>query len=129
MLDTNEAITDNKYLLRFMASHNLVSLIQPLPVAHATYNRGSKCIDYILGSQRLQQCTFSAGYLPFYEGGWPTSDHRAAFVDMDHVALFGATTNGITPSIPRMLTSKCKRSVKKFIQLIAECHKLPTLLA
>jgi hypothetical protein len=62
MLDANEAITDNKHILRFTASHNLVSLIHSLSEAPATYNRGSKCIDYILGSQRLLPCISAAGY-------------------------------------------------------------------
>jgi hypothetical protein len=36
MLDANEAITDNKRLLQFIASHNLASLITPIKQAPAT---------------------------------------------------------------------------------------------
>jgi hypothetical protein len=69
MLDANEALVDNKYLLKFMAKHHLVSFIHPIPDAPATYNRGSQCIDYIIGSQRLLSSVTASGYLPFYEGG------------------------------------------------------------
>jgi hypothetical protein len=128
MMDANEALSDNKHLLHFMATNNQVSLIQPTSQAPATYNRGVKCIDYILGSQHILPFVTASGYLPFYEGGWPTSDHRALFVDINHVSLFGAITNAISQPIPRLLTSKCRPSVQKFIQLLAESHVLPSLL-
>jgi hypothetical protein len=129
MLDANEAISDNKQLLTFLASHHLASLVTPIADAPATYNRGSKCIDFILGSQHLLPMVQSSGYLPFYEGGWPTSDHRAVFVDLDHITLFGASTSTIIPPVPRLLTSKCRKSVQQFIQHLAESHTLYSLLA
>jgi hypothetical protein len=36
MLDANEALSDNKFLLKFLATHQLVSLIHPVYDAPAT---------------------------------------------------------------------------------------------
>jgi hypothetical protein len=46
------------------------------------------------------------------------SDHRGLFVDIDEVALFGATLNTLLPPVTRTITSKSNQMIKKFLQAI-----------
>jgi hypothetical protein len=128
MIDANESVNDAKQLTQFLSQTNLTSLIQPVHKMGATYNRGSKCIDYIFGSHRLLAGVIQAGYLPFYEGAWPQSDHRGLFIDLDHIHVFGAATNSIIPPPRRQLTSENRSRIKKFLKTLSDSGKIPQLL-
>jgi hypothetical protein len=118
MLDANELLK-GKYLPTLLSQTNLTSLVHSVHEAPATYNRGQKCIDFIFGSQSIHHLVPQSGYTGFYDSGFPLSDHRAIFVDIDSVGLFGATTSTIAKPISRRLTSKNRKGVQKFISALS----------
>jgi hypothetical protein len=127
MMDANETLGDNKYLPRFLSQTNMSSLIQGIHQAPPTYNRGTKCIDFIFGSNRLTQHVTQSGYLSFYEGGWPLADHRAAFIDINQIAVFGATTATIYKPPVRRLTSKSSKGILKFLTGLSTSNQIEEL--
>jgi hypothetical protein len=102
-MDLNESsTTKNSKLKTILNSTTLLPLVD-IENAPSTYSRGTKCIDYILGTPLVKQHTTSQGYLPFYEGAWD-SDHRGMYVDIDiNNILQQATT--LTPVEQRNLKS------------------------
>ena len=81
----------------------------------ATYSRGSKRLDYILGSPEVAHALLSCGYEPFnyrYH-----TDHRAYFLDLDTQLLFGATIQPLAKFSDRILHSNNIRQVTKYIQI------------
>jgi hypothetical protein len=56
----------------------------------ATYQRGSKKIDFVLVSPRLVTAVRAAGILPLNDGY--LSDHRALVIDFDPLVFFGGKT-------------------------------------
>jgi ribonuclease HI len=89
MIDANETLGEkNKGITEIMLNHNmadLVALHHGIGNEPNTYLRGSKRIDYILGTKRVQEFCISSGILPFYNGY--SSDHRPiyAVVNMDKI--------------------------------------------
>ena len=65
--------------------------LNPTTTAPPTYARGTKCIDYFLGTPKVKQSVLAHGFLPFYGGAWH-SDHRAIFIDLDTRILFEGDT-------------------------------------
>lgn len=129
MMDANEGLHDrNSTLPMFLTRTNMTPLLHQAHEYPSTYVRGTQCIDYIFGSTVLQPFILQSGFTPFFENPWPSTDHRALFVDINNIGLFGATTHSLLPSVPRKLTSTSHTLVKKFLTLLQETHALPPLL-
>jgi hypothetical protein len=124
LIDANDSLFSNDSLLpKFLADCHMTSLVSNPQHHPPTHARGSKCIDYILGSTSLLEHVKCSGISPFYSSPWPNSDHRNCFVDLDAIGLFGATTNTIIPPPIRKITSKSKPIIQKFIDALgASCH-------
>jgi hypothetical protein len=85
MIDANEVIGSKPGGLTDIAiQFNMADLIA---LHHGTENepnthiRGSKRIDYILGTQRVQDCCTHSGILPFYNGY--ASDHQPIYASIN----------------------------------------------
>jgi hypothetical protein len=90
-MDANEASGPGSGVDRIMSNCNLVdahslctSDFSPMP---ATYQRGSKKIDFVLLSPRLADAVVGVSILALHDGY--LSDHRALVVDFDSALLFG----------------------------------------
>jgi hypothetical protein len=82
MLDANEPLGERPGGLgKLVGSHSLIDLskkILPENSTVSTYARGSKKIDFILGTSRVAKACPETGIVPF-GFGYP-SDHRALFI-------------------------------------------------
>jgi hypothetical protein len=125
-IDANDTITSkNNDFKQFVQNNNLYSATEHIEQP-ATYNRGSKTIDYLLCTQNIKDTILGTGYLAFYEGGWK-SDHRALFMDIDMTTIFG-NLNKITPIINRTLQSSNYSQMKFFMKQLNKNNKLDQLL-
>ena len=98
---------------------NELGLIHMMKQCHhkqlpATYARGRKCIDYALGTLRLQQALTGAGYEPFNQR--IHSDHRGYFLDFNTEILFGMDTPSLARQESRMLQSWNVQQVTAYIR-------------
>jgi hypothetical protein len=116
MIDANDNLFSKESLLPgFLSNTSLISLVTNPYEYPVTYMRGSKCIDFIFGSTRLIEHIKYSGHTPFFESPCNTSDHRGVFLDINQVALFGATLQSIPSQIPRKIKSTSSTLVKKFL--------------
>jgi hypothetical protein len=103
--------------------------IQPNTSHHpATHIRGSQCIDFIFGSPRLLDHIHSAGISAWFDDPWPNTDHRSLFINVDELGLFGASLETIPPPTRRLISSKSKKAIDKFIEHIGKSNKIDGLL-
>jgi hypothetical protein len=116
-MDANEASGPGSGVDRIMSNCNLVdahslctSDSSPIP---ATYQRGSKKIDFVLISPRLVEAVAGVSILALYDGY--LSDHRALVVDFDAALLFAGPTSSIVAPLERRLTSTNPRAVHAYI--------------
>jgi hypothetical protein len=129
MIDANDGLQKKQSLLpTFLHNTNLIPLIINTEMYPPTYVRGSHCIDFIFGSPHLAQHVESSGMTSFFDQPWPNSDHRGLFVDINTVALFGASLHTIPPTLPSKITSKCKKICNKLLQHIIESQQIPSIL-
>ena len=77
----------------------------------ATYNRGTKRIDYVLMSPTLLPCIKRCGYEPFNER--ITSDHRGFYIDLDQTMLFGDSMQELANQLRRDFYTKDPDAVAK----------------
>lgn len=127
MWDANESIGENKSALpEFLIKNRLCNLLGQHN-SPSTYDRGTKCIDFIFGTNNTQSSVLAWGYLPFYDGAWEISDHRGLFVDFNGEQLFGTQTGSITETVPRALTSKSKPIIIKFLNKLEKIDILEEL--
>lgn len=82
----------------------------------ATYSRGTKRIDYALGSERVALAICFCGYEPFQHRLF--SDHRAFFLDVDTEMLFGNETQKLPPMAFRDIQSKCPKQVTTYLETL-----------
>lgn len=126
MVDSNENITkSNSKILPFLARTKLTPLNHLFP--EASYDRGSKCIDFIFGTAQVKTATIRSGYTSFYDGIW-NSDHRGIFVDISTKGLFHGETPDLQRTQSRNLSSKNKSQVDKFIKHLEKSKKIDGLL-
>ena len=81
----------------------------------ATYARGHKRLNFVLGSPEVADVIEKSGYKPFnyrYH-----TDHRAYFVDINTNILFGATIQPLAKFSDRILHSNNIRQVTNYIQI------------
>jgi hypothetical protein len=105
MLDANESIWEKPGgLSRLIRKIGLVDLLNhrhPNNGNQKKYARGTRQIDYILGTAKVQdQCTRS-GLLPF--GSGYHSDHRAMFVVLNIESILGTKIGSINMIMARKL--------------------------
>jgi hypothetical protein len=70
---------------------------------NTSYARGSKHIDYIFGTEQIQQYCVSSGILPFGYG-YP-SDHRAIFIRCNLARILSMEIHPLESPATRLLTS------------------------
>jgi hypothetical protein len=78
-----------------------------------TFARGTKCINFIFGTERVKQYCVSSSILPFGYG-YP-SDHRAIFIRCDISRLLSTEIHPLESSLTRLLISATPKERKKFI--------------
>jgi hypothetical protein len=130
LIDANDNLyTKDSLLPNLLSKKDLASLISNPKEHPPIHARGSRCIDYILGSSAILQHVKASGITAFYDPPYIHSDHRGLFVDIDELALFGANLNTIIPPTPRKLISTSKTLVTKFLDAIDKEDKITNLLA
>ena len=115
--DFNETLNETSSGMGDVATHcglaDLFSTRIGNPNIPATYQRGTKRIDYILISPPLLIHVKAAGYDPF--GYRLPSDHRGMYVDLDTVAIFGHEPAKLSPMIKRDFTTANPETVRQYI--------------
>ena len=123
--DFNERLgEDPAGMSRIATEFHLIDLMRlqhPNLVEIATYARGRKRLDYVLGSAEIANSIENCGYEPFnfrYH-----TDHRAYFIDLNTKILFGTSIQPLAKFSDRILHSNNIRQVTKYIQIK---HKMLT---
>ncbi|KAI2511551.1 hypothetical protein MHU86_2805 [Fragilaria crotonensis] len=119
--DFNETFGSDADGMSFIAGElQLVNLGPGRHSSHApaTYARGTKCLDYALGSPRLQAALVAMGYEEF--NARLSSDHRGYFLDFDTDKLFGSPTPDLATPNRRMLKANNVRQVTAYIDRMYE---------
>jgi hypothetical protein len=115
--DFNDDITREGSGMRELASAcNLVDMFAVRlgnPNHPATYQRGSKRIDYTLMSPHLLHHVHAAGYDPF--GYRIPSDHRGFYIDLLTSQLFQNEVHPLAPMEKRNFSSKDPETVAKYV--------------
>jgi hypothetical protein len=114
MIDANADIYDPQFVTFLLdCSHHDLHTNNTLDLPPETYYRGTKKIDFYLGTEGVYSSVMRAG-ITSYEGGLKFSNHRALFVDTNEEALF--TSQGADPTSRkgRGLRVKNKDAVKKY---------------
>jgi len=139
-LDSNEDISEKEgsfHPLRYIEGKHPISkthngslatlattcgLIDPLASHHkdrpfpATYNRGQSRLDYILVSSSILPSVQRSGILPYQSIFY--SDHRACFLDIDSIQLFGDSTTSMAPPCRRQLQLQDPGIVEKYNEVL-----------
>ena len=128
-LDANNTIlnSNDHGLDRILEATNLINLHSyrfPNVPTPATHNRGSKTIDYCLGTQGFAQELTCAWILPF---GLPltlTGDHRTLGLEFDHDILFGHKIPRQDIGYQHSVYSNAYPTVRQFNDTVASaCEK------
>lgn len=92
-LDANEALGETTHgLTHLMRECHLIDLFHHHHGTcpnFATYDGGSRRLDYMIGSSTLLPYIARCGYLEFYKG--VSTDHRGMFLDLSHEMIDGLT--------------------------------------
>jgi exonuclease III len=120
--DFNEPFGSDPDGLSFIAGElslvNLAATRHPSMIVPATYSRGTKCLDYALGSARMRDALIALGYDPFNVR--LSSDHRGFFLDFDTDKLFGNPTSDLASLKRRMLKANNTAQVTTYINKMYE---------
>ena len=117
MLDANEEIGTKSQGITALVQecslvYNILSIAHPDSQTPITFDRGSKTIDYILGSQICKEALLRAGGLPFYQR--IQAEHRASiYADFDANILFGGSQQAIAPAKHQAFQSTKQEEVMK----------------
>jgi hypothetical protein len=129
LIDANDSLYNRQFLLpTFMYNTKLVPLIFNPEMYPPTHNRGSHCIDFILGFPQLVHYIEESGMTRYFEQPWPNTDHRGLFIDINTIRLFGATLQSIPETVPRKVTSKSMKIATKFALHLSKINLIPELL-
>jgi hypothetical protein len=128
MIDTNDDLFSKSSLLpTFLSSTSMTTLVKNPTLYPATHVRGSKCIDFIFGSIRLLDHIQTSGITAFFETPCENTDHRGIFIDIDQLALFGATLQSLPTPVTRKIVSTSPVLIQKFLKHIEDNNKIPSL--
>ena len=115
--DFNEDITnEGSGIARLAATCGLADLFNirlGSPILPATYQRGTRRIDYALITPTLITAVQAAGYDPF--GYRIPSDHRGLYIDLKSNALFQDGPCPLAPKEQREFNSKAPGTVEKYV--------------
>jgi hypothetical protein len=64
-IDANKAMENKNSLIQKLIDETALCNLMDIENPPATYTRGTKCINFMLGAPRIKRATQSAGYLPF----------------------------------------------------------------
>ena len=110
MINANEAVGDSSQgiasVMCACALYNIMQATHPEIELPVTYNRSTKTINHILGSQHCLNSTKCAGILPFYNN--IQADHRALYINMDAMLLFGGNQSNITTAKKGLLSHQMR---------------------
>jgi hypothetical protein len=118
MIDANETIGDKPGGLAPI--FNRIGLTDLIYNQHHiednvnTYARGSKCINYILGTQKVQDYCVHSGMLPFGVGY--QSNHRALFIKVDLQKILQSTVTHLDTINTRKLTQGTPKERHIFLE-------------
>jgi hypothetical protein len=122
LIDANEEIGQKPGGLgEVMASNGLYDIMANQHYSETyppTYARGTRRIDYIFGSDRIQTYCKSSGILPLHIG-YP-SNHRAIFIRIDLQAILSTEIHPIESSATRLIHSATPKEREKFL---SEVHR------
>ena len=117
MMDANEASGQGSGVDHLMTKCGLVdihTLTVDLSPPPATYQRGSKKIDFILITPSITSAVRAVSVLPLHDGY--LSDHRALVADFDAAVLFADHTSPVLPPTGRRLTSTNPSALHPYIE-------------
>jgi exonuclease III len=115
--DFNDTNTPGTLFFEFLTQSKLVDVITHThgPTQHPTYDRGSRCIDFILLSESVLPYVQSCGIEPFNQT--LRSDHSGIFLDLIESGLFGPPSP-IPPPAHRDINSKTAKDTPKYISAL-----------
>jgi hypothetical protein len=117
-IDANEEIGRNPGGLGKVLSgnglFNIVANQHQMDTYPPTYARGNKRIDYIFGTEKIQQHCKSSGILPL-NIGYP-SDHRPIFIRIDLQKILSTEVNPIESPASRLIISATPNEREKYLQ-------------
>jgi len=128
-LDANDTAIHSKDhgIDRILEATNLIDLHRfkfPTLPTPATHQRGSKTIDYCLGSRGFANALKGAWMLPFGMPCTLTGDHRTIGLEFDHDILFGQKIPNNEHTSKRGVYSNAYPTVRKFNDdVAAECAR------
>ena len=115
--DFNESLSDkNSGILKLAMSLNLMDPFVtrfPNNESFGTHTHGNRRIDMVLTSPELLSTIENIGYAPFYYA--KPSDHRPLLIDFRTKRLFGSNTLNLQPAGNRLIKTKDKPAVTRFI--------------
>jgi hypothetical protein len=103
---------------------NKYDLLDLLPYHHGidgeieTFARGSKRLDYALGSQELAESIVRIGVTPY--NFIITSDHRGIFIDFDIDVFLGGDPNQLMSPALRGIKSNSPKQCRKYVQAVTK---------
>jgi ribonuclease HI len=122
MIDANESIgTRTKGLTEIMVQYNLSDLIS---IHHGTtgepntHLRGSKRIDYILGTRKVREHCTASGILPFHNGY--SSDHRPIYAAINLEKVLSDQITNLESQATRLISKSTPRERIKLLDLVDE---------
>jgi hypothetical protein len=125
MIDANENIgSKTSGLTEIVVQLNMADMIT---LHHGTDNepnthlRGSKRIDYILGTQRVQECCSFSGILPFHNGY--ASDHRPIYASINMDKLMSDSITTLDSQAIRLISKATPRERLQLIHLVDEHYQ------
>jgi hypothetical protein len=117
MLDANETIGEKpgglNSMIRQAKLTDLILYKHPTLQQTNTYARGTKQIDYILGTKRVRDWCSAAGMLPFGTG-YP-SDHRQLFIQVNIASILNTKINPLESGANRKIQNATPKERKTFI--------------
>jgi hypothetical protein len=118
MIDANKHIGDKAggigSLVTKFQLMDLLALRHPHQKIPNMYTRGSRRINYIFGTTKLQQNCSGAGMLPF--GAGYVSDHRALFIRIDMEQILQSSVTPAESSYARKLCNATPKECQKFLE-------------
>ena len=120
--DFNEAYgSDSDRISSIACQFGLINVMNkqhPTLPGSATYARGTKCIDYALGTPHVAETVVAAGYEAF--NARFVSDHRGYFIDFNTNALFGSPTQELASYAHRRLRTSNLHQNTAYIEKLYE---------
>ena len=127
MMDANAVLGKDTKLGEMLLSHDLEDLHKSSPAPSTYIGSDHRRIDYMFGCPRTVAAISRQGTLSYFEG--PQSDHRALYIDLNILQLFGAeiTEQQLPPSISRALKSGNPELVSKYLREMRNYYSIHSM--